>query len=67
MKTPVAGEFPKRCTKCGVAITAAEWAQLPDPKTWDVPADPTDAEEPEAYSLEMRNHTCGTTLAVKVA
>jgi hypothetical protein len=49
-------QFPKACNVCGKAITSlAEWKLLPMVGAW----------EDEEEALEMRNCSCGSTLAIQ--
>jgi hypothetical protein len=55
-------EWPKRCSMCSRMITEAEWATLQWIGRQEIPAD---SEDP-ALTIELRNDTCGTTLAIEV-
>lgn len=52
-----APQFPKVCTKCRALISAEEWGGLP------LVGEMKD----EVETLELRNHDCATTLAVRTA
>jgi hypothetical protein len=58
--------FPKVCG-CQRSYDAVAWASLPLVGRQQVPADPTDFEQPEAYVDVYRNCPCGSTLAVSEA
>lgn len=62
---PKAGELPKRCSKCTGFIVITNWQLLQFVGYQHVPAGEDATKEP-AYTLEMRNCTCGTTLSIEV-
>lgn len=56
------GQFPKRCTCCGLLYTAEQWAALPFPNR-----SPDGVYRSEGVAtLEMRDCVCGSTLAVEL-
>jgi hypothetical protein len=50
-------DWPKRCAKCGELLSASEWTSLPFVGFQD---------DGSGGRLELRNHGCGSTLAVSV-
>lgn len=56
-------QFPVKCS-CGKVWSLVEWKGLYEIGEQRVGADPDDPNIPEAHVLEMRNCTCGSTLAV---
>lgn len=61
--TPTACPTPwKTCSCCGRAISREEWQRLEYLGVQEIPED----EFGPAESLEYRNDTCGSTLAVEV-
>lgn len=57
MSLHVPEQFPKRCSCCRAVITRDDWRAMPFV-----------GEQADAYErLELRNHSCGSTLAVVVA
>lgn len=56
MSHPVPNQFPRKCP-CGGFITAADWAQLPC----------LGHQVDDYEALELRNHVCGSTLAILTA
>ena len=53
----------KTCTCCGQTYDSATWRLLPFVGQLDVPAG--DSEDEPAETLEMRNCTCGSTIATR--
>jgi len=58
-------QFPKVCSKCKKPHSLKSWAGLKCIGVMPVEAGADPVTEP-AYQLEMRNCSCGTTLAIEV-